>query len=281
MFTNQVTLFLKTLNAAKTRQRYEAALWEFDRWHQITYGAPPDVAYLTGEEVREWRGYLLTVRQLSAASVNLRLAALHSLARYHQHTLRVQGVRQVLPPIEPLNSREVGRLVKAVEGSDWLAKRDIAMLSLLARAGLRVSEVVALRDQDIIFSERKGQVVVRHGKGLKERTIPLAQQVRTDLHEYLEVRPKLSHITFFISRTGGPLASRDLQRIVAQAARRAGLAQRVTPHRLRHSFATRALRQGKIDLATLSHLLGHANLTTTARYLHPDQAGVAAMIEEL
>lgn len=281
MFTTQVTVFLKTLNAIKTRQRYEAALLEFDRWHQVTYGAPSDVTYLTDEEVREWRGYLLTVRQLSAASINLRLAALRSLARYHQHTLQVQGVRQVLPPIQPLNGREVGRLVKAVEGSDWLAKRDMAMLSLLARTGLRVSEVVALRDKDVTFSERKGQVVVHHGKGLKERTVPLSRQVRNDLQEYLDIRPKLVHTTFFISRTGGPLASRDLQRVVAQATQRAGLNQRVTPHILRHSFATRALRQGKVDLATLSQLLGHANLTTTARYLHPDQASVAAMIDEL
>ena len=84
----------------------------------------------------------------------------------------------------------------------------------------------------------------------------------------------------FFSKTGNPLDTRDVQRLVAKFARLAGITRKVTPHTLRHTFATRFLRRGG-DLATLQLLLGHANLATTARYLHPDAARVQEMVEGL
>ncbi len=254
---------------------------EFGRWYSQSHGfAPPDAAHLTDQDARDWRSHLITTRRLSAAAVNLRLAALRGLARAHGLTLRVQSVRRVTPPLDPLDGRAIGRLMAAIEGESWPARRDRAILSLLARAGLRVSELVALRPGDLTLSDRKGQLVVRHGKGLKERTLPLNRQARADLLAYLAVRPEWGGETLFVSRRGGALDSRDVQRLVSQVARRAGITSGL-PHQLRHSFATRALRQGEVDLATLSQLLGHTNLATTARYLHPDQASVAAMVEEL
>jgi site-specific recombinase XerD len=100
------------------------------------------------------------------------------------------------------------------------------------------------------------------------------------LAAYLSVRPEPIGSSLFVSRTYTPLSARDLQRMVTNVAYRAGLRQQVTPHLLRHTFATRALRSG-VDIATLSRLLGHETLATTARYLHPDMATVAVMIEEL
>jgi site-specific recombinase XerD len=281
-FTEQVETFSRNCNSARTRARYRAALLEFGRWYGQSNGfATTDAANLTDHDAREWRSHLVTTRRLSAAAVNLRLAALRGLARSHGLALRVQNVRRVTPPLDPLEVRAINRLIAAIEGDDWPARRDRAMLSLLARAGLRVSELVALRPADLTLSYRKGQLVVRHGKGLKERTLPITKQARVELLAYLAVRPEFGGETLFVSRRGGPLDSRDVQRLVSKAARLAGITQPVTPHLLRHSFATRALRQGEVDLATLSQLLGHTNLATTARYLHPDQAQVAAMIEEL
>ena len=109
----------------------------------------------------------------------------------------------------------------------------------------------------------------------------LGGQVRADLQAYREIRPFKAEEVFFLSRTGNPLASRDVQRMGTSAARKAGIPKAVTPHLLRHTFATRLLRRGETDLATLSDLLGHENLSTTARYLHPDRQQVASMVEEL
>ncbi len=81
--------------------------------------------------------------------------------------------------------------------------------------------------------------------------------------------------------THRPIHNRGVQRLVRVAAHKAGIRRNVTPHTLRHTFATRALQQGGADLATLANLLGHENLNTTARYLHPAREGVAAMVENL
>ena len=105
-------------------------------------------------------------------------------------------------------------------------------------------------------------------------------KVRQALEAYLSVRPENESDWLFTSRTYRPLSPRDIQRMVRNAAYRAGIRQSVTPHLLRHTFATRALRGG-VDIATLSRLLGHEALATTARYLHPDKETVAAMVEEL
>ena len=156
----------------------------------------------------------------------------------------------------------------------------MAILNLMARAGLRVSEVVPLRVEDVELNQRKGHVVVRAGKAPKERTVPLPKAAREALREYLATRPPWAGERLFVSRTGRPIAPRDVQRLVEKAARKAGLSRRVTPHVLRHTHATRALRQG-VDLATVARLLGHESLTTTARYLRPDEARVAEMVEEL
>lgn len=140
--------------------------------------------------------------------------------------------------------------------------------------------MVSLQLKDVTISQRKGEVLIRHGKGMKERFVPLGHCVRQALEAYLSVRPVDVSNWLFISSAHRPLSSRDLQRIVNKVAYRAELHRKVTPHLLRHTFATRALRNG-VDIATLSKLLGHETVHTTARYLHPDMAAIAAMIEEL
>jgi site-specific recombinase XerD len=275
MFTDQTTAFLQTVNTAATRQAYQLSLQQFHTWYNATYGEQPDAALLTEEEGREWRAYLTTVKRLSAATVNQRLAALRGVARHYGRTLNLKGMKKVEPPIEPLNGREIGRLLAVLDGERWLDKRNVAVVSLMVRAGLRVSEVVALHRDDIEISERKGQVVIRRGKGLKERTVPLSRAARAEVEAYKEVRPSFAGQYLFVTQSGKPLSARDVQRLVSNASFKAGIRSEVTPHILRHTFATRALQQANMDLATLSRILGHENLTTTARYLHPNKVHVA------
>ena len=275
----QVDAFLTNYDGL-TRRRYADALADFHRWYVGTYDEEPDVLLLTREEAREYRAYLSGVRNLKASTVNGRLAALRSLVRFHGRTLRVRGVRRAETPVEALTGRELGRLLAAVEGPRWLDRRNVALVSLMARAGLRVGEVVALDVKDVELNNRSGWALIRRGKGLKERRVPLSAEARRALREYLEVRPDASTGVLFLSRTLEPLGARDVQRMITEAARRAGITKQVTPHTLRHTFATRFLQRGG-DLATLQAVLGHANLATTARYLHPDAARVQEMVEVL
>ena len=271
--------YLHTLNSS-TARCYQAALEEFAKWYHGTYGESPDIILLTNEEVREWRAYLSTTRKLKATSVNLRLSAIKSLARFYGRQLTVKGLRQVQQPIEPLTGRELGRLLATVEGDRWLDKRNAAIIALMARAGLRVGEVVALDLEDVELNQRSGWALIRRGKGMKERRVPLSLEARKALAAYLEVRPERAGPALFVTKTGQRMTTRDIQRLVTAATQRARLARQVTPHTLRHTFATRFLRHGG-DLATLRSLLGHASIATTSRYLHPDAARVQEMVEEL
>jgi len=270
--------FLQTLPSPRTRERYQAALSDFAAWHRATFGEDPDPALITEVEAGDYVAYLQAVRKLSPASIHLRLSALRGLLRRLGRSLRLKGPRAGRPPVRALSARELGRLLAAAEGEDWIARRNRAMLELMARAGLRVGEVVALERDDLRLGERSGWAVVRSGKGAKRREVPLNSSVRAALRAYLDARPPFPTPRLFVSASGRPLSARDVQRMVAEAARRARIEGKVTPHTLRHTFATRALEKG-MDIATLAAILGHESIATTSRYLHPSAARMAEAVE--
>jgi site-specific recombinase XerD len=254
--------FLDSLSSPRTQERYRAALEEFAAWYERTFGEKPDPALLTDLEVRDYIAHLQTVRRLSPSSIHLRLSALRGLLKSLGRSLRVRGPRMQKPPVRALSARELGRLFAA----------------LMAKAGLRVGEVVALELGDIELGARSGWATVRMGKGNKTRRVPLNSDVRQALQAYLAVRPDVPAKALFFSRTGTPLSARDVQRLVAELARRAGIPSRVTPHTLRHTFATRALEKGA-DVAAVAAILGHESIATTSRYLHPSEARLAEAVE--
>lgn len=273
---NTLTDFLDTLSSPRTQASYRAALEEFCTWYRQTNGAEPEFELLTPVEVRDYAAWLQTTRRLSPATINLHLAAIRSLERHLGRTLRVRGPKQVQPPVQALSPRDLGRLLAAAEGEDWISLRNTAMLNLMARAGLRVGEVTALRADDLEINQRSGWVTIRGGKGNKTRRVPLNVEVRGALTAYLKTG-RSSPDALFTSKTGQPLSNRDVQRLVADLARRAGV-QNVSPHTLRHTFATRAVEKG-VDLATLSAMLGHSRLETTGRYLHPTAERMREAVE--
>jgi integrase/recombinase XerD len=149
-----------------------------------------------------------------------------------------------------------------------LGRRDQAMLELLYATGLRVSELVSLQAQQIDF---KGNYLTVKGKGSKVRAVPFGQWAREKLLGYLrEVRPSLSRGMspfLFITRSGKPLTRQGFWKLIRGYALAAGIGKRVTPHMLRHSFATHLLDAGA-DLRAVQELLGHASLSTTQVYTH-------------
>jgi integrase/recombinase XerD len=175
---------------------------------------------------------------------------------------------------EVLTEDEVDRLLASPPPGP-LALRDRAALEVLYASGGRAAEVTGLGLADL---REEGRLLLLHGKGRKERLVPLAEPARVVLLAYLaELRPQLDPAhrqeAVFLSRRGRPMTRQALWALVRQAAALAGIHRPVYTHLLRHSFATHLLRGGA-DLRSVQELLGHANLTTTERYTHVDEAAL-------
>lgn len=185
--------------------------------------------------------------------------------------LESPGADRSLPDV--LSVAEIERLLGAVTPDRTYAFRDRAILEVLYGCGLRVSELCGLRTRDVDLEERLVRVL---GKGSKERLVPLGSDAGHALRRYLrESRPRLDrggskgHV--FLNRSGTPLSRMGVWKILRQYVERAGIARRVTPHTLRHSFATHLL-EGGADLASVQEMLGHADISTTEIYTHVDRS---------
>lgn len=224
------------------------------------------------------RTYLAALhgRGLAVATVRRRLDGLRSFWRFLQETGETEdtpfvGVRCPKRPKKLPQCLSESALVALLEAADTnhyslLAVRDRAVLSVLIFGGLRRAELLGLRVGDVDWQERT--LRVRHGKGDKERVIPLAEEAVQALANWLAVRPKCPADSLFCTRNGRPLGVKGLQGLFHRARRAAGIArQGVTLHTLRHSFATLLLRNGA-HLVAIGGLLGHSSLETTAVYLH-------------
>lgn len=172
-----------------------------------------------------------------------------------------------------LSVPEVEALLRAVPLDEAGSRRDRAILELLYGCGLRVSELIGLRTRDLDLDE--GLVLVR-GKGSKERLVPVGAAARLAVRRYLrESRPEIERGRgegrMFLNLRGRPLSRMGVWKILRRHVERAGLGKRVTPHTLRHSFATHLL-EGGADLASVQEMLGHADISTTEIYTHVDRS---------
>ena len=159
------------------------------------------------------------------------------------------------PLPEVLTKEEVKKLISSAD-----TEKSQLIMSLLYSTGLRVSELVNLKVSDIDLNENTGWV--RRGKGAKDRLFALSDSLSKQLVKYLDGRENS-----FIFSKEKPLTTRNIQKIIANAKRRASLGKRVTPHTLRHSFATHLLEQGT-DIRVIQTMLGHSSLSTTQVYTH-------------
>jgi integrase/recombinase XerD len=172
-----------------------------------------------------------------------------------------------------LSVDDVRRLLAQPDASQALGARDQAMLELLYATGLRVSELVTLQVRQISF---QGDYLTVKGKGAKVRAVPFGKWAREKLSMYLkEVRPKFlkgkSSLYVFTNRSGKPLSRQGFWKLIRRYALSAEIEKRVTPHTLRHSFATHLL-EGGADLRSVQSMLGHADISTTQIYTHVDGA---------
>jgi len=216
-------------------------------------------------------------RRLSSESVYLEIAALRAFYRFAEReqlvpvnvaeTLSLPRRWQRLP--KSLTDDEINRLLAPVEPETPAALCDQAILELAYASGLRLAELRNVRLEQLHLEAGFTNVI---GKGNKERVVPLGRHAVAALQRYLEAgRPQLvtrrSPANVFLTRRGTPFAPVTMWQHIKQRVRRAGLERNVTPHMLRHSFATHLLEHGA-DLRIIQELLGHASISTTEVYTH-------------
>jgi integrase/recombinase XerD len=214
---------------------------------------------------------------VAAATLQRKAACLRSFYRHlrregtitHDPTAELRGPRktQKLPAV--LSRDEVNQLLDAPRGASPTALRDRALLEVLYACGLRASEAVGLQLEDVNLDD--GFLRAR-GKGSKERLVPIGREAVRALRAYLSLsRPVLVGLRperhVFVNRRGGGLSRQGLYKIVQGYADAVGLKDRMSPHTLRHTFATHLLAGG-CDLRTLQEMLGHADIATTQLYTH-------------
>lgn len=236
--------------------------------------------------------HLCALRVWCAWLVEQRLLPVNPAAR-----LKVVG-RQAPTAPRALKPAQVNALLRQAQHTRN-APRNTAIVHMLVQTGMRIGECAALRWEDISYSEKRGQVRIRAGKGNKARTVPLNESVRQALADYLapllEAEPTLKGVAAVWRRTprqpvwtserGEQLSVREMSRMVQDLVR--GCAVRgvvpadTTPHSLRHTFATRYLAAHTNDLVGLAHLLGHNSLEATKIYVQPTDEELAARVDRI
>jgi len=217
---------------------------------------------------------------LSPSSVSRNFSAIRS---YHQflyrekkvssdptETIEVVSLKRKLPDV--LSVEDTIRLLESPDTSTPLGMRDRAMLEFAYATGVRVSELISMRIQNVLFDEN---VVRITGKGSKQRMVPLGATAKEKVREYLRnVRPGLagggSKDILFLNARGGPLSRMGFWKILRKYVIKAGITTHTSPHTLRHSFATHLL-EGGADIRVIQELLGHSNISTTEIYTHIDR----------
>ncbi|MBX5463934.1 MAG: site-specific tyrosine recombinase XerD [Clostridia bacterium] len=274
----RVAAFLAYLGVERALSRHTVAAYRRDLADFAAFlrlrGEPMESA---GAETLAAYLVVLSGRKLAPSTIARRVAALRAFYRF----LTREGVRRENPALEVgrpalphrlprvLSVEEVDRLLAAPPAGSPRGCRDRAMLELMYASGLRVSELVQLDLSDLDLED---QVVRCWGKGARERIVPVGRRALEALGEYLSwARPRLvrerHQEALFVNARGGRLTRQGFWKLLRGYARRAGIRQRITPHTLRHSFATHLLENGA-DLRSVQEMLGHADIATTQIYTH-------------
>lgn len=267
---------LRTRNSSEhTCRAYLADVRELARWATAREVAPDEVNY------RLLRGYAagLAQRELARATVSRKLMAARSFFDHERRRGAItQNPAELLPNPRSdsrlprvLSATEIRALLERVPASAPLDSRDRAMLEIAYSCGLRCSELVGLDIRSVDFETETVRVM---GKGGKERIVPLGEPAQKAVADYLaRARPALrsdpAEQALLLSKSGRRLSSSDVTRRLGRWVREAALAGRVSPHALRHSFATHML-EGGADLRSIQELLGHSSISTTQIYTRVD-----------
>jgi integrase/recombinase XerC len=278
-----ITSFLRYLQTEKgysnhTVRNYDSDLRQFLRFVATKKGAQSDSNYIDYNLIRSYLAEQFDTRKRT--TIARKLSALKSFFRF----LELRGFCSINPASEiatPKQEKYIPTYLPIDEMFALLEKpdrgkpsglRDLSILELLYSSGLRVSELVNVNIEHL---DRKARLVRVLGKGGKERVLPVGRKAIAALSEYLEQtaqqRKRSGHGTdqgpLFINNRGGRLSSRSVHRLVKRYSRECGITTEISPHSIRHTFATHLL-DGGADLRSIQEMLGHVSLSTTQKYTH-------------
>lgn len=284
-FAKLKTDFLEYLEIEQNRSQKTIANYDHYLTRLVDFAGDIEVADIDSELIRKWRLWLNRLGtnisdELQKTTQNYHLIALRSFLKFcakrnipAMTADKIELARTKRKQVTFLNEDEVQRLFEQTDTSTLPGLRDRAILELLFSSGLRVSELVGL-DRDHINLKRR-EFMVR-GKGQKDRPIFISQEAAKWLEQYLNKREDTTKPLFVrysgrktvdLSGNFHRLTARSIQRMVSRYALLAGITKHVSPHTLRHSFATDLLMNGA-DLRSVQAMLGHSNISTTQIYTH-------------
>lgn len=292
--SSTITRFLRYMaterNASDlTIKAYREDLFGFAQWVGGEDGASTSVDVLTPSQLRQFQSALQQA-DYAKSTIARKLASLRSFFKFamREGTTKTNPAKPLRNPRQNrklplvLTNDEIGRLLTTPSSHDPAGLRDRAILETMYSAGLRVSELVGLRDGDLDFSQ--GITRVR-GKGRKERISPLGSYAMEAIRNYAARRTRSAKTEMlgqaapvFVNRFGNILTTRSVGRMLDKYIADAGLDTRTSPHTLRHSFATHLLDRGA-DIRSVQELLGHKSLTTTQIYTHVSSANLRTIYE--
>jgi len=273
---------------------------QFVAWFEQSNGESFALPAVTPTDLREYRQHMQVTLRRKASSINRKLAAISALFRWAEQTGQVSTVptkgikpiRQTTVASRWLDRKEQFALQRAIEKDlqlsklrypkRWLTRRRDASLTLfLLNTGLRLNEARKLLMMDVQLTERKGSLLVRNGKGGRQRNVPLNSQARKALQEWLAVRPETNceYVWVAVEAEAEGLSGRGIQRILTRYGQDADL-KNFTPHVARHTFAKNLVDSG-VGLEKIAALLGHSSLNTTRIYITPSEHDLELAVEKL
>jgi integrase/recombinase XerC len=300
MFTDFGAYLTGQDRSPETVRSYLSDLKQFSLWfEQANRGKELTLQNTTALDLRDYRQYLLNTQHRKANTINRKLASLSAWLEWgiqikvlaHNPAQEVNGVEKVTLAPKWLTKADEAALLRLVE-RDWQnaqrlteaakrqALRNWALVVLMLNTGLRADEVCGLETVDLSISDRKGELIVRQGKGCKERHLPLNKQARQAVQDWLDVRPEVAEKWVFLGQRSDQLSTSALRRIIGDLTYRAEIDPDTSPHTLRHTFAKRLVDAG-ISLEKVAALLGHSNLNTTRMYLTPGQQDLEEAVRVL
>lgn len=264
----------RSLKTIENYDRYLRKFWE--------YGKIKSPQEITEDKIRDFRLWLNRQKtplggELKKKTQNYYLIALRCFLKY----LIKRKIKALSPEVielaktperelDLISAEELERLLKSTDGERLRSLRDKAMLELLFSTGLRVSELCSLNKDSIDLNKEEFSI---RGKGEKVRLVFLSERAKRALKNYLDKRTDINESLFIRiqNSTGSKITPRSVQRIIKYYAIKSGITKKLTPHGLRHMFATDLLQNGA-DIRSVQRLLGHSNITTTQIYTHVTDA---------